>query len=137
MAGPARIIRPSIHAAFLLGVGFSASAAAQMSEVMPGLKEREPLVRLPRAIPECRASTGSERETGEIIICANPREQQRYRLPTREWDPDGPAQSVSRERHSLYEQGDAGIGSCSTVGPGGWTGCAFRAWKAAREQHGR
>jgi hypothetical protein len=86
-------------------------------------------------LPRCRPRTSSGEE--EIVICADPRGTQRYRLAPQGWNAEGPVASVSRERHQLYEQGDSGIGSCSTVGPGGWTGCALRTWKAAREQHGR
>ena len=95
---------------------------------------REKVVSLPKAIPGCPRAPDDE---DEIVICATPRGAERYRLPRQGCDPAGPVASVSRERHQIYEQGDSGIGSCSTVGPGGWTGCAMRAWKAAREQHGR
>ncbi len=72
----------------------------------------------------------------DIVVCGRREENSRHRLPprTQGFDWTGPEQSVSRERHSLYELGDAGIGSCSTVGPGGWTGCAFRSFKADVEQ---
>ena len=39
-----------------------------------------------------------------------------------------------RERQAWAEEGDSGIGSCSAVGPGGWTGCAVQAWKRERDQ---
>lgn len=86
-------------------------------------------------LQDCEPSGSSEEE---IVVCGRLRERSRYRLaPPSGWDPSGPVDSVSRERHRLYEQGDAGIGSCSTVGPGGWTGCTLRRWKEAREQYGR
>lgn len=75
----------------------------------------------------------------EIVVCGR-REERRspYRLPEPppRFDAGGGEESVSRERHSLYEQGDSGIHSCSTVGPGGWTGCTFKKWKDGYEQWG-
>lgn len=75
----------------------------------------------------------------ELVVCGRRVEPDRYRLPIRpeRFDPGGTVDSVSRERHRLYEVGDAGIGSCSTVGPGGWTGCAFKKFKADVEQYGK
>jgi hypothetical protein len=133
MPGPAFTAPSTTIGAMLFGLAV-ASAHAQDRSTTGG---RKPILTLPKILPECLPSTGDEGDDEEIIICANPREQQRYRLRRQAWDPNGATPSVSRERHSLYEQGDAGIGSCSTVGPGGWTGCALRSWKAAREQHGR
>jgi hypothetical protein len=79
------------------------------------------------------------REDAEIVVCGR-RDQPRspYRLPEPPplFDGGGNDLSVSRERHSLYEQGDTGIHSCSTVGPGGWTGCTFKKWKDGYEQWG-
>ena len=110
-------------------------AKAQNLGLTTGSTQEERSLELSRAFPQCPPAGGGEED--EIVICAQPRESARYRLPRRVWTPDGPVASVSRERHMLYEQGDVGIGSCSNVGPGGYTGCAHRAWKAAREQHGR
>ncbi len=31
---------------------------------------------------------------------------------------------------------DAGTGSCSNVGAGGWTGCMVKGWQAADQQRG-
>jgi len=75
-------------------------------------------------------------EPGEIVVCADRDADVRYRLsPGREgFDPAGPVESVHRERHRLVDVGASGIGSCSTVGPGGVSGCDARRWKAAEEQ---
>lgn len=74
-------------------------------------------------------------ESSELVVCGR-RGDSPYRLPLVHdgFDPDGPVDSVSRERHRLYEVGDVGIGSCSTVGGGGWTGCDSIAWKQAHQQ---
>jgi hypothetical protein len=79
-------------------------------------------------------------KTEENIVVCGRREQPRspYRLPEPppRFDAGEGTASVSRERHGLYEQGDTGIHSCSTVGPGGYTGCTFRKWKEGYEQWG-
>ena len=88
---------------------------------------------MPPIVRDCR----EERARGEIVVCGN-REERRspYELPVinDRFDPNGEMESVSRERHALYEVGDTGIHSCSTVGPGGYTGCDFIRWKGDREQ---
>jgi hypothetical protein len=74
-----------------------------------------------------------------IVVCGR-REERRspYRLPEPppRFDAGEGTASVSRERHGLYEHGDTGIHSCSTVGPGGYTGCTFKKWKEGYEQWG-
>jgi len=85
-------------------------------------------------LPKCEAGPG-----GEIVVCGRRSQSERYRLPIRPdgFDKRGPVQSVSRERNALIQEGDSGIGSCSTSGPGGWTGCFHRDVKRGREQHGK
>lgn len=80
-----------------------------------------------------------DRSGDEIVVCGRRNEAERYRLPIRAdgFDVNGPIPSVSRERHRLYEVGDTGLYSCSNVGPGGYTGCAFKDFKAKLEQHGK
>lgn len=72
----------------------------------------------------------------EIIVCGR-REDGDFRVgPFNErWDPNGVVDSVLRERRRMLEVGDAGIHSCSTVGPAGWTGCTFKRWREAQEQN--
>ena len=78
-----------------------------------------------------------EGQDDEIVVCRR-RDNEKYRLPIREnrFDPGGATDSVSRERHRLIEEGDAGIGSCSTVGPGGYTGCFPQNIKRRQQQEG-
>jgi hypothetical protein len=88
-----------------------------------------PAVTLPRIVEDCR------RDPSEIVVCSRPTQLSPYRLPPQEgFDPDGPIDSVSRERHRLMDVGAVGIGSCSTVGPGGWTGCDAIQWKEQHQQ---
>lgn len=77
---------------------------------------------------------------GSVIICGRRNADSPYRLPLAARDPgfdvDGPLDSVSRERHKLMDVGDAGTGSCSNVGAGGWTGCMVKGWRADEQQRG-
>ncbi|WP_194745405.1 hypothetical protein [Thermaurantiacus tibetensis] len=81
----------------------------------------------------------------EIIVCARRPEEERYRIP-RELREAERAATIAREdnvaanRAQLASGRDAatGIGSCSTVGPGGATGCTqgidvLGAFRTARE----
>ena len=87
-----------------------------------------------KVISRCGPATDSD----EVVVCGRRSEAERYRLPIRPegFDPKGTMQSVSRERHSLIQEGDDGIGSCSTSGPGGYTGCFHRSTKRRCEQEG-
>lgn len=85
----------------------------------------------PRIVERC-ADAGGE----EILVCGERGRDESYRLPPKPegFDPWGDAASVSRQRNALIGPGPAGLGSCSTVGPGGWTGCDVIAIKKAEEQ---
>ena len=80
----------------------------------------------------------TSRDSEDILVCGNRRADEAYRLPpaTDGFDPWGTTESVSRERHRLLGPESAGNGSCTTVGPGGWTGCDVANIKKA-EQMGR
>lgn len=69
----------------------------------------------------CPPSSGDE-----IVVCARRPETERYRIPP-EVSPRGDNKpenrSWSARARSLNDVADTGIDSCSTVGPGGQTGC--------------
>lgn len=89
-----------------------------------------PVPATPKIVPDCR------QRADDIVVCGTRGERSPYRLPPQHegFDPEGSVPSVARERHKLYEVGETGIGSCSNVGPGGWTGCQFKTWKEGRQQ---
>jgi hypothetical protein len=82
-------------------------------------------------VPKCEPGP-----SGEIVVCGRRNEDEKYRLPIRPegFDASGPVDSVSRERHRLIQEGDSGVGSCSTSGPGGWTGCFHQQRKRQCQQ---
>jgi hypothetical protein len=73
---------------------------------------------------------------GEIVICGRRPNQERYRIPqalrddAAEDDPENV--SWAARNQSLEYAGRTGIQSCSTVGPGGQTGCLAELIRAAR-----
>ena len=75
----------------------------------------------------------------DIVVCARKPESERYRIPPNlRLDPNDPAsQAWANRAESLEYVGRTGIGSCSTVGPGGWTGCLNQLIKQAREERGQ
>ena len=96
-------------------------------------------VEAPRIVPDGRCERPADNlSEEELVVCGRRIEPDRYRLPIRpnRFDPKGAVDSVSRERHRLIQEGDAGIGSCSTVGAGGFTGCFHRSTKRRCEQEG-
>jgi hypothetical protein len=73
---------------------------------------------------------------GDIIICGRRPERERYRIPqelregARTEDPESTSWAARAE--SLEYVGRTGIESCSTVGPGGFTGCWAEMMRTAR-----
>ena len=82
------------------------------------------------------ASTGEE-----IVICARRPETERYRIPRelRDQTPSDNPENVSwaERAQSLEYVGRTGIQSCSTVGPGGFTGCWSELVRTARGERAR
>jgi hypothetical protein len=73
----------------------------------------------------------------EIVICGRRPERDRYRIPEElrnqpSTDAESTAWAVKAE--SMEYVGRTGIQSCSTVGPGGSTGCWQQLMNAARKE---
>jgi hypothetical protein len=112
--------------AVLLAVGFAAqSAPAQTGD------------RITRIIvygsDPCPRGTGDE-----VVICGRRPENQRFRIPEElrddAVDPDPENESWAVRATSLEYVGRTGTQSCSTVGPGGFTGCWAELMRVAREE---
>ncbi len=73
---------------------------------------------------------------GEIIVCGRRPESERYRIPraVRNRTPLPGGASWAARARSLEYVGRTGTQSCSTVGPGGHTGCWEEMMRAAREE---
>jgi hypothetical protein len=70
----------------------------------------------------------------EIIVCARKPEGDRYRIPENlRTDPNDPrSESWANRAIELSYVGRTGTESCSTVGPGGFTGCFAQIAREAR-----
>lgn len=126
-------VRKSPLVIILTGVmsfaGHSGAGAAVQAQVTASGRVSGTLV--PASPSDCDGPASES----EIVVCGSS-DQARYRLePSEGWDPNGTVDSVLRERRRMLELGDTGISSCSTVGPGGWTGCQFKRWREAQEQN--
>ncbi len=86
----------------------------------------------PRIVPRCETDGAGE----DIVVCGRRDRDEQYRLPIRPngFDKKGPIDSVSRERNRLIQEGDSGVGSCSTTGPGGASGCFAKGVRRRCEQ---
>lgn len=71
-----------------------------------------------------------------ITVCARKPEGDRYRIPENlRDDPNNPVnQSWANRATELQYVGRTGIGSCSTVGPGGFVGCFSDIVRAAKAE---
>jgi hypothetical protein len=83
------------------------------------------------APPSSPATSGED----EVVVYGS-HERSPYRAPEEQggFDPEGTVESVLRERRRWMEGGDTGIGSCSNIGPGGWTGCDIKVIERAYQQ---
>ena len=77
-------------------------------------------------------------EDDVVTVCGRRESQKRYQVtdPEAPYDPRGKVKGVMTERMGWIGEGDTGIGSCSPVGPGGFTGCHVKAWKRTLQQKG-
>lgn len=68
----------------------------------------------------------------EVVVCGRRPETERLRIPEelRETPPDPENESWAERARSLETVGRTGTMSCSTVGPGGFTGC----WQQMMDQ---
>ena len=74
----------------------------------------------------------------EIVVCARRPEGERYRIPKelRQSPTIAPEnQSWAARAQGVTDAGSSsGIGSCSSTGAGGWTGCFSKQMRAAKAQ---
>lgn len=118
-----RIVVPTIVA---LGALSAVSAPAQTSQ--PTIEERATQVIVYGNDPCPRVTAGDQ-----IIVCARRPERERYRIPEafRNDERLRDSESWASRFESVEDAGETGIGSCSTVGPAGFTGC----WEEMMQQY--
>jgi hypothetical protein len=110
--------------ALAAGAGLTAAAAQQPS----GSNQRLSQIIVYGDDP-CPVSSGDE-----IVVCARRPEDDRYRIPEPLRGSNvSDNQSWAANARSLEYVGRTGIQSCSTVGPGGFTGCWEEMMRQARE----
>ena len=72
----------------------------------------------------------------EIVVCVRRGEQERFRIPKelRDVEPTRDGESWATRVQDNLNAGSSGIGSCSTAGVGGQTGCFIQRANAARAE---
>jgi hypothetical protein len=112
-----------------LGIGIAAAAPAQDAQNPVGAQQQRVRQVVVYGNDPCPPSTAEE-----IVVCARLPETERLRIPEelRETPPDPENESWARRAESLETLGETGIQSCSTVGPGGFTGCWDQMMRAYR-----
>jgi len=113
--------------ALAAGTGSAASVAVAQETAGPNQRLSQIIV---YGDDPCPASTAEE-----IVVCARRPEDDRYRIPEplRGNSQVSDNQSWAANARSLEYVGRTGIQSCSTVGPGGFTGCWAEMMRQARE----
>ncbi|MBA3678284.1 MAG: hypothetical protein H0W74_12940 [Sphingosinicella sp.] len=116
---------------FILAAG---SLAAALMSVPPAFAQSaEPKINqlIVYGDDPCPAGTADE-----IVVCARKPDSDRYRIPEALRDnPNDPRnESWANRALELSYLGRSGIGSCSTVGPGGMIGCYDQLVRAARAE---
>ena len=127
-----------MKAALPLAALAAASAAAVTLLPAPAGAQEE---RIRRVVVYGREPCPRAASPDEVVVCARRPETERYRIPrelrdtaTRD-DPESTSWAARAE--ALEYVGRGGIQSCSTVGPGGVSGCwneLVRAWRRDRRQ---
>jgi hypothetical protein len=120
-------------AAAIGAVAFASPAVAQNRAGTGGAVTAERDVKVNQLI--VYGSDPCPRSTDEITVCARRPEADRYRIPGPLRQTEGPESNSWANRASeLQYVGRNGIQSCSTVGPGGATGCLAQLINQARAE---
>jgi hypothetical protein len=121
------------------GLSLAALAAVIALAPAPAAAQGVQQERVRRLVVYGRDSCPRAKSPDEIVVCARRPETERYRIPKElrdsasENDPD--STSWASRAEALEYVGRTGIQSCSTVGPGGVSGCwneMVRAWRRDR-----
>lgn len=116
------------------GAALAAIAApASAQDVAPSRPGSEPRINQLIVYGDDPCPTSTEED---IVVCARKPEADRYRIPENlRGDPNDPKnESWVNRATELQYVGRTGIGSCSTVGPGGSIGCFEQLVRQARAE---
>jgi hypothetical protein len=114
--------------ALAAGAGFAAANAQAPETQADGRRVSQLIIYGDDACPPSTAE--------EIVVCARRPEDERFRIPEPLRGSSAPRdnESWASRAQSLETVGRTGIQSCSTVGPGGYTGCWAEMMRQAREE---
>ncbi|HEY0627334.1 MAG TPA: hypothetical protein VGD10_11450 [Allosphingosinicella sp.] len=123
-----KIVFPVLAAA-MAASGFAAVSAAQTAETATTTGRERIRQVIVYGNDPCPRGSGDE-----IVVCARRPDNERYRIPEtlREGERRRDGESWAVRAESLETMGETGIESCSTVGPGGFTGCWAEMMRQAR-----
>lgn len=122
-------MKPLLLAAAAAGLSLAGSAASAQGAAAAPAAEPKISAMIVYGDDACPPSTEDT-----IVVCARKPEGERYRIPEiLRGDPNDPKNQAWAERATALEYaGRSGIGSCSTVGPGGASGCYNQLVREAR-----
>ncbi len=127
--------------AALLGVAIAGPALAQQTPANPTTAPPRPSILKPADIPSGDGTQPRQRlvtvfgneacpkpsSSDEVVVCARLPESEVYRIPEALRRAENRQSVLTQNRALLLGDGTGGagnsIGSCSAVGPGGFTGC--------------
>lgn len=123
-------MKPLLLAAAGAGLAFAAAPALAQGTAPPAAEPKISAMVVYGEDP-CPPSTNDT-----IVVCARKPEGERYRIPEiLRGDPNDPKNQAWAERATALEYaGRSGIGSCSTVGSGGASGCFNQIVREARAE---
>lgn len=113
----------------LIAAGAAGLFAAGLAIPAPGVAQNQAEI-LVFGTDSCPRSTDDE-----VVVCRRLPESMRYRMPDQYRQPGTfqEKQSWTNKARTMQTVGSTGIGSCSAVGPGGYTGCLAQDIQAARQ----
>ena len=113
---------------------FAAAASALALPAIPATAQNAPQNGVLIIYGDDKCPTNSDGD--EIVICVRRPAGERFRIPTelRDTEVSPQRESWAVRQRSALTAGDTGIGSCTTVGPGGGIGCATREIQAGKAE---
>ena len=113
---------------------FLTAALAATALAVPAFAQSADRVLVIYGTDKCPTNAAGE----EIYVCARRPDSERYRIPKElrtpiEITPQNRSWAM-RANETMSAGAATGIGSCSNVGPGAWTGCWAQQMRAAREE---